>query len=136
MAHPATATGTTFRVNGRNVTKTAVPVHRPRLVAGSPEEVVRTFNQHVDDVLKATQDARSLPFGGPKVIVEAVAFTNATDTRVAHNLATDRVFILAGVATFPSAGLPYLAVKSIDASFVTFHAYGTFTADVVFMVKP
>lgn len=132
----ALAQGTTFVVNGKAVTKTAVPIHRPRMIAGSPNEVPRIFNQHVDDVLKATLNARSLPFGGPKVIHEAVAFVNGQDVQVAHMLDTDRVFVLLGVPTVPTAGSPYASVRSVDASFVTFKSGGTFTADVIFMVKP
>ena len=140
--HPAVgARGTTFVQNVGTaqesvVTKTQVPLLRRRMTSGTPEETVRVVNQIASDLQEATQGSRSVPFGGPVVVLEAVQFTNGVSQTLAHRLGTSRVtWFLAGIQNL-TVGEPITYQTAIDENGVTIATSGTFVADVIFLVKP
>lgn len=144
MSHPATSIrGVTFVQNAgqpteRIVTKTSVPLLRRRLTTGQPEEVLRTFNLAMEDMHAATLGARSIPFGGPIVVLQGVGFTlGGADAKLAHRLKSAKTILLTlAQPRVLTAGTPFAWVVAVDDTNITLRPLGTFTADVVLGVGP
>jgi hypothetical protein len=117
--------------------KTSVPLLRSRLETGQPDEVKRVFNLFADDIHAATLGSRSIPFGGPVVVLRQVAFTNGTALALAHRMKSDKaVLLFLSHPTGLSAGAPLAWVTSVDDANITLMPQGTFSADVVIGVAP
>jgi hypothetical protein len=152
VSHPATSIhGVTFVQNvgtpqERVITQTSVPLERRQMLtstASKPAEIARVFNGAMEDLHAATLGSRSIPFGGPLVILQGIAFTNTKDIILPHHLKSAKAMLL--MLAHPrllTAGIPFAVVQSaagvllVDDRTITLSALGTFTADVVLGLGP
>lgn len=150
MTHPATRVrGVTFvqkvgTPQETSHTKGSVPFLRRRVSpTATPETLAREFNLSQEETHAATLGARSIPFGGPIVILQDVAFTSGVELRLAHQLKSAKTFYLGLAHPYAvTAGSPIAYVATVngaplvDDANITLHPLGTFKASVILGLMP
>ena len=112
--------------------QTAVPFERLQATAKDLAGLVSLFNRFVDNVIRATRGARSIPFGAGGTVLLDVNFVAGVTLVVPHRLGTASLFAIFGVTTTPGA-VPDASV-SFDANNATFVPGTSWRGPVVILV--